>query len=161
MGRVNKTLLDDDATAAADQCAARLLEVAPLIVRFIRCRMRTRMPGLTMSQFRAMWFLYRQSGCSLHELADHLGITPATCSAIVDRLVQRGVATRRQSAADRRRVILGLTPQGVAQVEAARGAARRHTARILSGLPEYTLQKVTHGLDALADVFLEAREHGR
>lgn len=119
------------------------------------------MPGLTMSQFRAMQFLYRRRGCPLHELADHLGITPATCSVLVERLVQRGVATRRRCAADRRRVILGLTPHGVAQVETAHDAARRHTARILSALPDHALRALTRGLDLVADVFLAAQEHSR
>jgi DNA-binding MarR family transcriptional regulator len=162
MGRsAGKPLLRDDAATAAEQCAARLVDVAPLTVRFIRAQMRRQMPELTMSQFRAMAFLYRRRGCALREVAAHLGVTPATCSSLVGRLVERGLATRRPNMANRRQVILALTRGGVAQVEAARDAARRHTARMLAALPERTLRGLARSLDALADVFSETPEHTR
>lgn len=155
---VHRLLVRAPESPASRECATRLIEVAPLILRSIRAQMHRQMPGLTMSQFRAMTFLYRRSGCALRELADHLGVTPATCSSMVERLVQRGLATRRTNMANRRRVILTLTRTGRAQVEAARDAARRRTARVLSGLPEPTLRTLARSLDALANVFEKTEE---
>jgi DNA-binding MarR family transcriptional regulator len=140
-------------SATAGACAARLVEVAPLVVRFIRVQMRRRMPGLTMAQFRTMAFLYRRSGCSLQTLAVHLGVTPPTCSALVDRLVHRRVVSRTQSQASRREVALRLTRRGRTQVEAAKEAARRQTAGVLAALPDASLRRLARDLDVLAAAF--------
>jgi len=141
--------------AAAGACAARLVEAAPLAMRFIRAQMRRQMPGLTIAQFRAMSFLYRGSGCTLRALADHLGVTPPTCSALVARLVSRGVVTRTPNLANRREVVLRLTRAGRTQFESAKDAARRKTASVLAVLPEPALRRLAHDLDALATAFTE------
>jgi DNA-binding MarR family transcriptional regulator len=137
-------------------CAARLVDVAPLVVRFIRVQMRRRMPGLTMAQFRTMAFLYRRSGCSLRALAVHLGVTAPTCSVLVDRLVRRGVVSRSQSQTSRREVALRLTQRGRTQFEAAKEAARWQTARVLTAVPDAALRRLNRDLDALATAFTEA-----
>jgi DNA-binding MarR family transcriptional regulator len=147
-------------SGTAGDCAARLVEVAPLAMRFIRAQMREQMPGLTIAQFRAMSFLYRQHGCTQHQLADHLGVTPPTCSALVGRLVDRGVATRTTNPANRREVALRLTPAGSAQFEAAKEAARRQTAGVLARLPDTALKRLAQGLDALAAVFGHSEVNG-
>ncbi|HLJ59712.1 MAG TPA: MarR family transcriptional regulator [bacterium] len=140
-------------SAAADACATRLVDVAPLAVRFVRAQMRRQMPGLTMAQFRAMSFVYRRGGCSLRALADHLGVTPPSGSALVDRLVSRGVVTRAPNPASRREVSLHLTRTGRTQFEAAKDAAREKTAGVLATLPDVVLRRMTQDLDALAAAF--------
>ena len=50
------------------------------------------------------------------ELADHLGVTSAAASGIVDRLVSRGHVERRPHAADRRRTQVVLTDSGRQEV---------------------------------------------
>ncbi len=113
------------------------------------------MPGLTIAQFRTMSFLYRRSGCSLRALAVHLGVTPPTCSVLVDRLVRRGVVSRTPSRASRREIALRLTRRGRTQFEVAKEAARRQTAGVLAGLRDPALRRLTHSLDALAVVFAD------
>jgi DNA-binding MarR family transcriptional regulator len=147
-------------SAAAGECAARLMDVAPLAMRFIRSQMRRQMPGLTMAQYRAMSFLYRHRGCTLRALADHLGVTPPTCSALVGRLVDRGIATRTTNLANRREVTLRLTSAGRTQFEGAKEAARRRTAGVLALLPEATLRRLTQGFDALATALADTEVDG-
>src|SRR5690349_7864209 len=105
------TLTDrsDRRRALAAECAARLVDVAPIIMRRVRARMRREMPDLTMPQFRSLVFIEAHQGCALRAVADHLGNTPATCSALVDRLVRRGWVSRITDAANRRQVRLTLT----------------------------------------------------
>ena len=50
------------------------------------------------------------------ELADHLGVTSAAASGIVDRLVARGHVERRPHAADGRRTQVVLTDSGCQEV---------------------------------------------
>jgi DNA-binding MarR family transcriptional regulator len=49
----------------------------------------------------------------LSDLADHMGVTPATMSIAVGRLVQHGYVTRVLDPVDRRKVQLRLTDAGV------------------------------------------------
>ena len=49
----------------------------------------------------------------LSEIADHLGVTPATMSLAVGRLVEQGYVTRVIDPVDRRKVQLRLTRAGV------------------------------------------------
>jgi DNA-binding MarR family transcriptional regulator len=149
------SLVRRPSSVTAGACAARLVDVAPLVVRFIRGQMRRQLPGLTMAQFRTMAFLYRRSGCSLRALAIHLGVTPPTCSVLVDRLVRRGAVSRTPSRASRREIALRLTRRGRARFEVAKEAARRQTAGVLAVLPDAALRRLTHNLDALAAVFAE------
>ena len=50
---------------------------------------------------------------SLAGLARHMGVTPSTMSLAIDRLERGGYVVRRRDLADRRRVHLTLTKQGV------------------------------------------------
>ncbi|HEV2281877.1 MAG TPA: MarR family transcriptional regulator [bacterium] len=140
--------------ALAAECAAGLVDVAPLIMRRVRARMRHEMPDLTMPQFRSLVYIEVHRGCALRALADHLGITPATSSALVDRLVQRGWVTRATDAANRRQVRLALTARGEARLGAARAAARREIAHAIADAPAAALLAARNGLDGLRELLL-------
>ena len=66
----------------SQQCAARVMEAVPLVMRFIRADMRAiNATDMSVPQFRTLAFLDRNPGASLSELAEHLGVTRATASA--------------------------------------------------------------------------------
>jgi DNA-binding MarR family transcriptional regulator len=119
--------------------------------------MRGHLPGLTMAQFRTMAFLHRESGTPLRALARHLGVTPPTCSALVDRLVGRGVVSRTPSPSSRREVSLRLTRRGRAEFEAAKEAATRQMAGVLAALPEPLVRRLDRDLRALAGALSSAQ----
>ncbi len=145
--------LNAGSPASAAACAGRVIDTALLMVRCIRTRMREQLPGLTVSQFRLMAFLYRQRDASLTDLADHLGVTRSTASGLVDRFVRHGLATRTLNTANRRQVKLRLTRRGAAQFEVATRAARRDAMRRLAGLPPRQVRALCHSLDLLAGAF--------
>ncbi|HKX17603.1 MAG TPA: MarR family transcriptional regulator [bacterium] len=150
----------DRRRALAIDCAARLVDVAPLVVRRVRARMRQQIPDLTMPQYRSLVYIELHDGCALRALAEHLGITPATSSALVDRLVRRGWTTRATDAANRRQVRLALTARGKAQLSTARAAVRREIARAIAGAPMPALLASRTGLDALRELLLPAATKG-
>jgi DNA-binding MarR family transcriptional regulator len=112
---------------------------------------------LTLVQFRVMAFLYRQRDCSLSELAGHLGVTRSTASALIDRFVRRGWATRTINRNNRRQVMLRLTRRGAEQFEVAKRAARRDALRRLAALAPAQLETLAQCLDALANAFGDGR----
>ncbi len=79
-------------------------------------------------------------------------MTPPTASALVERLVQRGLVHRAADPQERRRVVLQLTPAGARLVERAWRATRARLREILSGLPPAQLEQVRHAMQLLQEV---------
>src|SRR5579864_4497059 len=125
----------------AEACAALLLEIAPLVMRTIRTRMRgQRDAGLEVAQFRALGHVYRHPGVSLSALADHLGLSVPATSRLVEGLVARGYITREHSSSDRRSVELTIAPRGGDSFAAAREGTRAHLAGRLRSLTPAELE---------------------
>ena len=60
-------------------------------------------------------------GCGevgMSELAELMGVSPPSASAMVDRLVEKGILCREHSAADRRKVVVRISPDAVKEAEA-------------------------------------------
>jgi DNA-binding MarR family transcriptional regulator len=96
--------------------------------------------GLTSQQHQALLAIRSHTGSesmTIGELAECLLIKNHTAVELVGRLVDRGLALRRESETDRRRVLLQLTAHGSEKLEAI---SRRNlhqlqeTAEILSEL---------------------------
>ena len=67
---------------------------------------------LTMAQMRALRTITDNPNCTMGELAKKLGIGMSTATALVDRLVQRGVVNREGSRDDRRVIRVRLSATG-------------------------------------------------
>jgi len=68
--------------------------------------------GYSMSQISALFHIRRESGCGVTDLGDHLGITSAAASQMLERLVQQGLILRSEDPLDRRVKQLFLTEDG-------------------------------------------------
>ena len=144
----------ENAGTAADQCAADLMETIHPIVQFIRTEMRSqREASLSVPQFRVLAFLSRHPGVSLSEVAEHLGVTRATASTMVDRLVQHSLVDRADDPQERRHVMLNLTKTGDDRLEQMREATRHKIAALLDELTADELADVAAGLAALRRTF--------
>jgi DNA-binding MarR family transcriptional regulator len=142
---------------AANECAAQLMEAVHPVVQFIRTEMRSqREPALSVPQFRVLAFLSLHAGASLSEVAEHLGVTRATASTNVDRLVQRGLVDRTDHPHQRRQVVLKLTPTGSSCLEAMKAITQQRIAVLLKQLPSQELAQVKAGLQILQEVFQQA-----
>lgn len=70
--------------------------------------------GLTVEKYRAMLAIARFTDCTMTELAQFTFIDRTTLTRMIDQLVTRGWVTRGHAPRDRRHVVLGLTPEGMA-----------------------------------------------
>ena len=68
--------------------------------------------GLSMSQINALFHIHRASGSGVTDLGEHLGISNAAVSQLLERLVQQGLILRYEDPADRRAKKLTLTDKG-------------------------------------------------
>ena len=142
----------------AARAASELMEAMPVIMQFVRTEMRSqREPSLSVPQFRVLAFLSRHPDASLSEVSEHIGITRATASPMIERLVQRSLVDRQADPTERRHIMLKLTPEGSARLEEMRGRTRQKLAEQLNGLTLAELEQVSAGLKILGRVFKTAR----
>lgn len=71
-----------------------------------------RQSGLSMSHIGAMFQIHRKGTCGVTELGNHLDVTSAAASQMLDRLVQQGLMLRTEDPDDRRVKQIELTEKG-------------------------------------------------
>jgi DNA-binding MarR family transcriptional regulator len=89
---------------------------------------------ITPAQFRALRVLRRDGVQRLSELSDHLRIAARSTTEVVDALESRGLVQRRPDPGDRRAVLVELTEQGTAVLNAIREARGSEAERVFSRL---------------------------
>ena len=149
--REQKARQVDDVALVAD----RVMEAVPAVMRRIRLAMRADVagqPGTTVPQLRGLLFVRRHPGCSLSEMAEHLGMTLPACSALAERLVRAGLLERTTDPQERRRVQLRLTSDGMERVAHADLRARAWLVEGLAGLAPQDLQALDGALALLERV---------
>lgn len=137
-----------------DLCAAEVAETVPLVMRVLRRTMREAAAGiLSVPQVRTLIYLKHHEGASLAALAEHLGVSSPTASALVERLVRRELVCRALDPRERRRVVLGLTPAGARLVERVVRTTRAHVRERLASLTPPRLAELCQGMRILQEVF--------
>jgi DNA-binding MarR family transcriptional regulator len=142
---------------AAEQCARQVIDIVPLVMRFLRREFRRHSaPLLSVPQARALAFVDRMPGMSLSDLALHLNVTRPTASLIVNRLVHQGLLRRAEHPHERRRCVLSLTPTGARRLTTVRAAACAVVAGVLSGGSAGDIKAISRGLERLKVAFQPA-----
>lgn len=75
--------------------------------------------GLTYPQYLVMLVLWERSGVAVKDLGAALYLDSGTLTPLLKRLEAAGLVVRRRDQADERRVLIDLTPRGVALKEEA------------------------------------------
>ncbi len=70
-----------------------------------------RLGDLSAPQINMIVIINAREAVSVSELAAHLGVSPPSVSAMVDRLVERGLLTRTPCRQDRRKVVIQVSPE--------------------------------------------------
>ncbi|MBE3576217.1 MAG: MarR family transcriptional regulator [Limnochordales bacterium] len=154
MQQQDRTSDERELAATPETCARQIMELVPPLMRLIRTEMRQQVSGqLSVPQLRVLAYLGRNPGACLADVAGHLGVTNPTASAMVDRLVRRGLVERAQHSEERRRAVLRLTADGVALLERARGLTRDKLAQALATLSQRELRCLNEGLAVLRRAF--------
>ncbi len=144
-----------------DEIARHLLEAVPLVMRTIRSEMRShRDPDLSVPQFRALGFIDRNPGASLSDLAEHMGLALPSASRLVEGLVSRNLAKRQEDRADRRRMVLRLTPGGRDTLAGARQATQERLAARLAAFSRKDRAAITQAMLLLRSAFASASRPG-
>ena len=73
--------------------------------------------GLSMSMIGTLFHLHRREKAGVTDVGDHLGVTSAAASQMLDRLVQQGLIERSEDPDDRRMKRISLTEKGNAVIK--------------------------------------------
>jgi len=90
--------------------------------------------GLSMSQLGALFRLYHTGFCGVSDIGDHLSVSHAAASQMVDRMVQQGLLERAEDLDDRRVKKITLTPKGRTLVEESIENRRRWVEQLTNNL---------------------------
>jgi DNA-binding MarR family transcriptional regulator len=135
-------------------CASEVLDTVPLIMQFIRVEMRrSRGPGISVPQFRALTFLNRTEGASLSAVADRVGLSLPAMSRLIDGLVERDLVRRDESPEDRRRITLHLTTLGKELIRTARAGAQARLAEALAAITPSERAEIAMAMQRLRPLF--------
>ncbi|MBX3048756.1 MAG: MarR family transcriptional regulator [Anaerolineales bacterium] len=139
-----------------------VLEVIPWVMRVLRKEFRSqRDPNLTLPEFRALAYINRNPGCSLNEVAEHIGLEAPSTSKQVDDLVRRGLVARETDSSDRRRVQLSILPEGKQRIETANTHTRRFISAKLAHLSPQQQQQLLESLQMLREAFAGPEQQDR
>lgn len=104
--------------------------------------------GINPTDFRALSALEFAGPLTVGRLADELGATAATTTAIVNRLESRGYVVRHRGTDDRRQVLVSATPASAEGIMALMRPLMTATDQHLQALPAAEQKAVTDFLDA-------------
>jgi MarR family transcriptional regulator, organic hydroperoxide resistance regulator len=125
--------------------------------RRLRGRDRRGPSGLTFSEVRALIALGKEQDATATAgaLAKAADLNPASVTALLDSLEERGIATRARAEHDRRCVVVSLTETGRQVLEAARARWQGKLDAALADLGEDELAAGSALLRRLAGLFEE------
>jgi long-chain acyl-CoA synthetase len=115
---------------------------------------------LTLPQYRVLGIL-AEGTAAASGLADRLAVRRPSITALVDGLVARGLVDRRQEDADRRRVEVRLTPEGVSTLARADEAVDEYLIAIAGHLPDKEEAMALRSLELWARAMVESRQGPR
>jgi DNA-binding MarR family transcriptional regulator len=75
------------------------------------------MCDLSLAQLRVLMLIRTKGQVTIRELSEQLGVSPPSASAMVDRLVEKGLLSREPSQEDRRKVVVSISPQALNDIQ--------------------------------------------
>ena len=105
--------------------------------------------GLSMSHVGAIFHIHRIGSCGVTEIGEHLGVTSAAASQLLDRLVQQGLVERSEDPQDRRVKRIALTERGHQLFEEGVRARQRWLDDLAGTLSEQEKDQINAALQIL------------
>jgi DNA-binding MarR family transcriptional regulator len=96
---------------------------------------------LSLNQIHAIMAVRRRGEVNMTELSTLLGVSPASASGMVDRLVDKGILVRQHCEEDRRRVKVRVSPEAIDQIRRIEDAVLESFFEIVEGLGRQTAQQ--------------------
>jgi DNA-binding MarR family transcriptional regulator len=124
---------------------------------------------LSIPQFLALAIILEQTGCTMGELADALGISMSAATGLANRLVNQELVAREDDIHDRRIIRLRITRPGIRALSAYRLERKQRIKAALELLTETQQREIAASLALLRQALesskpsrtKETHQHGR
>ena len=107
--------------------------------------------GLSMSQLGALLHLHHAGSSGVTDIGDHLGVTSAAASQMLDRLVRQGLILRLEDPSDRRVKQVVLTEKGLRVIQEGMRARQQWLVDLAGTMSSPEKEAVTAALDVLTE----------
>lgn len=103
--------------------------------------------GLTMTQLRLMYLLYRRDEQTITELAEQMRVRKPTITGLTDRLIKHKLIRRLNDPTDRRVVRIALTKEGRRVLGEIEVASKAYLDRIFGSLGDAKVEEFVRVLE--------------
>jgi len=131
--------------------ARSMLSLLPFMMRTVGAGMRHGGGEVAPHQHRLLGMIAARPR-TLSQIAETQGVTPATATALVTTLENRGWVRRSHDAEDRRRVLVTLTEEGMSHLKASQATAEQAVSAALESLTDEQVRRLIDGLEVLDDL---------
>jgi DNA-binding MarR family transcriptional regulator len=111
---------------------------------------------ITVAQSGILFLLKREDRRKISEIGKILDIENSAMTGLADRLERSGFVRRLTDPADRRALLLSITPSGLEEVEKAKPIIRRINDAIKEGFSEHEIECFKTVLDGIVGKFKRA-----
>jgi DNA-binding MarR family transcriptional regulator len=112
--------------------------------------------GISMQQAYALTYLHYNAPSKVSDICEHMMVSPAAASQMVDRLVKQNLVARTPEPGDRRVRLVVLADQGEQFVRRSIEARRKWTKEAPAELSKEQLEQISAALRLLNSVYREA-----
>lgn len=109
----------------------------------------TKNAGISMPQLSTLMHLQHHGACGVTDIGEHLGVTSAAASQMIDRMVQQGLLERTEDTNDRRVKQISVTEKSRQLIEKSIAARQRWMADLTSLLSPQEQEQVIQVLSLL------------
>jgi DNA-binding MarR family transcriptional regulator len=110
---------------------------------------------LTMLQLRVLTLIARRQPIGVSDIGSAFRISPASASAVIDRLARLGLVTRREDVADRRRKLVELNRRGRAVLDEHEARGRRRMRELIERMSPTGREALLTALEEMVRVYDE------
>lgn len=138
------------ATSGEDQLVDAVLSASRVLVAIAARSLADVGEEVTLTQYRSLVVLASRGPQRVAALADAVAVTPPTASRMCDRLVRKGLVTRRADRRDRRQVRIALSTAGRLFVDTVTARRRAEIEQLIASIPTDSREGVVGALRHLA-----------
>jgi DNA-binding MarR family transcriptional regulator len=138
------------AASSEDQLVDAVLSASRVLVAIAARSLADVGEEVTLTQYRSLVVLASRGPQRVAALADAVAVTPPTASRMCDRLVKKGLVTRRVDRRDRRQVRIALSTPGRRFVDTVTARRRAEIEQLIVSIPTESRGGVVDALRHLA-----------
>jgi DNA-binding MarR family transcriptional regulator len=105
----------------------------------------------SMAMINALFRVHYKGKCGVSDLGDHLGVSNAAASQMLEKMVQQGLVARIEDPQDRRNKLISLTPEGNVLVRESMEARQGWLTELVDLLSPAEQEQIQTSLQLLID----------